>query len=462
MTLTAKSDKTASDICNTLNAREVLTQGFHVLAKPIGPICNLSCQYCFYLEKEILYQNKPATGLNQWAMPENILEAYIRQYIESQPHSTVSFAWQGGEPTLLGIDYFRKIVSLQQKYAQGKRIENALQTNGILIDDAWSEFLAENNFLVGLSVDGPRDLHDCYRTDKGGAPTFDKVMRTIARLKKHGVEFNTLTVVHNQNSRQPLQVYRFLKEAGSRYMQFIPIVERIAVHPPADGLKLISPDSLATAELAPWSVEPIQYARFLCTIFDEWVRNDVGKIFVQLFDVTLAGWVGLEPGLCVFQKTCGSALVIEHNGDVYSCDHYVYRENKLGNILQTPIAALLNSPKQVQFGKAKAEQLPKPCLQCRFLFVCNGECPKHRFVPDAQGREKLNYLCPAYRLFFSHVEPYMEFMAAELRAQRPPANIMDHLRHIGSIGAQIPKPGRNDPCPCGSGLKYKKCCGKNI
>jgi len=429
------------------------SHGFHVLAKPIGPLCNLQCRYCFYLEKELLY---PGTRqASDWALPENILEAFIRQYIESQPSPVVTFGWQGGEPTLVGVEYFRKTVALQQKYANGKRIENTLQTNGILLDDAWGEFLAQNHFLVGLSVDGPRALHDRYRVDKGGAPSFDKVMHSIDLLKKHGVEFNTLTVVQKDNSQHPLEVYRFLRELGHNFLQFIPIVERAAPKPSADGLCLVPPDSAVSAEVTEWSVEPAQYGKFLCAIFDEWVRTDVGKIFVQLFDVTLAAWVGMEPPLCVFQKTCGSSVVLEHNGDVYSCDHFVYPENRLGNIMERPLADLLRSEQQVRFGRDKQDRLPRCCRECDVRFLCNGECPKHRFVRSAEGEENLNYLCPAYKSFFAHVAPCMEFMAAELRSERPPANVMAWIRR-----QERGRPGRNDLCPCGSGKKFKRCCGR--
>ncbi|MBN1569007.1 MAG: anaerobic sulfatase-maturation protein [Acidobacteria bacterium] len=431
---------------------------FHVLAKPVGPACNLACRYCFYLEKERLYPGKP--HLSDWILPDEILEEYIRQYLASQSVPVVSFAWQGGEPTLLGVDYFRKVLALQEKYANGKRIENTLQTNGILLDDGWCEFLAANRFLIGLSLDGPRHLHDRYRVDKGGAPSFDRVMRSVGFLKKHGVDFNTLTVVQKLNSRYPLEVYRFLREIGHGFMQFIPIVERVALEPAADGLQLVSPKSAAAAKVTEWSVEPLQYGRFLCSILDEWVRNDVGKIFVQLFDVTLAAWMGMEPSLCVFQRTCGSAVVLEHNGDIYSCDHYVYPENRLGNIMEQPLASMLNSPQQTRFGQDKKDRLPRFCLDCNVRFICNGECPKHRFAITPDGEENLNYLCPGYKLFFTHSAPYMKFMASELRAQRPPANVMEWARKQDSGSAGGERPGRNDPCPCGSGKKYKKCCGK--
>lgn len=427
--------------------------GFHILTKPIGPICNLDCKYCFYLEKEVLYPD-----VSKWAMPDDVLETYVRQYIEAQPTNTVNFAWQGGEPTLLGVDYFRKVVELQKKYHNGKTIENALQTNGILLNDAWGEFLSDNKWLIGISIDGPREVHDAYRVDKGGQPTFDRVMRGMEVLQKHQVLFNTLTTVHRANSRYPLEVYRFLRNNGSGYMQFIPIVERITQSTTQHGLSLVSPDFADKATVAPWSVEPKQYGRFLCSIFDEWVRKDVGQAFVQIFDVSLEMWMGMEASLCVFRKTCGSALAMEHSGDVYSCDHFVYPENKLGNVMEAALATLVNSPQQKKFGADKNDTLPKYCQQCEVRFACNGECPKHRFATTPDGEPGLNYLCAGYKMFFNHVDPYMRFMAEELRHQRPPANIMESLRSRERQSSG--KPTRNQPCSCGSGRKYKQCCGR--
>lgn len=428
--------------------------GFHVMAKPTGPICNLDCKYCFYLEKEKLYPEN-----SNWAMGEDVLEDFVRQYIEGQQAGVVSFAWQGGEPTLLGTRFFRKVVDLQKIYAQGKRIENSFQTNGILLDDEWCEFLAENNFLIGLSMDGPRELHDCYRVDKGGQPTFDRVIRGLECLKKHEVEFNTLTVVHRKNSYFPTEVYRFLKEIGSGFMQFIPIVERIApVQDPA-GLVLIRPGGAEKAQVSPWSVEALQYGKFLSAIFGEWVRQDVGRYFVQTFDVALESWLGLDQSLCVFRKTCGTALAIEHNGDLFSCDHYVYPENKLGNITEQSLEAMVNSSQQLEFGAAKQESLPRYCRECPVRFACNGECPKHRFIRTPDGEEGLNYLCAGYKLFFQDIDPYMRFMAEELSHRRPPANVMEWAR-VNDFQARERAPvGRNAACPCGSGKKFKKCCG---
>ena len=426
---------------------------FHILAKPIGPICNLDCKYCFYLEKESLYPQA-----STWAKREDVLDSYIRQYIEAHDTPTVDFAWQGGEPTLLGVDYFRNLVQIQKKYANGKRIRNALQTNGVLLNDAWAALFKEHEFLIGVSIDGPRELHDAYRVDKGGQPTFDRVMRGIATLKRNGVEFNTLTTVHRANADHPLDVYRFLREHGSGYMQFIPIVERIAHHVTADGLQLISPDFSEAARVASWSVEPRQFGRFLCTIFDEWIRRDVGRCFVQLFDVSLEMWTGMEASLCVFRRQCGTALAMEHCGDVYSCDHFVYPQNRLGNIMESPLKALVDSDQQRHFGEAKESALPRYCRECDVRFACNGECPKHRFLTTPDGEPGLNYLCAGYKMFFRHVDPWMRFMAAELAANRPPANVMQAIAARESRAA-LEDAGRNDPCPCGSGKKFKRCCG---
>lgn len=408
---------------SVLTERATAVASYHVMAKPTGPLCNLDCSYCFYLEKEKLYP-----GTRDWTMPADVLESYIRQYIESQPNDTVSFAWQGGEPTLLGIFWFESVIELQKKYANGKRIENALQTNGITLDDTWGEFLAANNFLVGISIDGPRELHDAYRVDKGGQPTFDQVMRGIECLKNAGVRFNTLTVVNRKNSYHPSEVYEFLKQIGSGYMQFIPVVERQSQQPSPQGLVLLGPRHASASEVTDWSVEPDAFGNFLCEIFDEWVRHDVGSYFVQLFDVTLELWLGMPPSLCVFSETCGNALALEHNGDLYSCDHYVYPENKLGNIMEEPLTSLTAAKQQTAFGHAKRDSLPAYCRSCDVRFACNGECPKHRFASTPEGEPGLNYLCAAYKKFFHHVAPYMEFMGRELLNLRAPARVMEYAR----------------------------------
>ena len=400
-------------------------KAFHVLAKPIGPICNLDCTYCFYLEKEKLFPEKLTSSsvTENFKMKYDVLESFIRQKIESQDLDTISFAWQGGEPTLLGVEYFKKIVQLQKKYSAGKKIENGFQTNGILLNDEWCEFLAENNFLVGISIDGPRELHDKYRIDKGGKASFEKVMRGINFLKEHNVEFNTLTVVHKENSYYPIEVYNFLKEAGSRYMQFIPVVEREAAESEA-LLKLVPPEYSAESTVTKWSVESHQYGNFLIKIFDEWIKKDIGKYFIQIFDVALESWLGLKQSLCVFNKTCGKALAIEHNGDVYSCDHFVYPQNKLGNIIDQPLESLVYSEQQIKFGNDKQDTLPQYCLNCEVRFACNGECPKHRFINTPDGETGLNYLCAGYKIFFNHIDPYMRFMANEILHKRPASNIM--------------------------------------
>ena len=428
------------------------------MAKPTGSVCNIACEYCFYLEKEKLYPDRRG----QWRMSDEVLERYVRQYIEAQDVPVVEFAWQGGEPTLMGVDFFRRAVELQKKYANGKTITNAFQTNGILLDDEWGEFLAENRFLVGLSIDGPRELHDRYRLDRGGRPTFDRVFAGLRLLRKHGVEFNTLTVLQRHNAGHPMEVYRFLREEGSGFMQFIPIVERAAREPGEDGLELVDPYFEGRAGVTSWSVLPTQYGRFLCRVFDEWVRRDVGRVFVQIFDVSLAAWLGQEPSLCVLAETCGKAMIIEHNGDLYSCDHFVYPAYRLGNVREKTIREMVESPMQVRFGLDKRDRLPRFCRACAFRFACNGGCPKHRFDRTPDGEEGLNYLCKGYRIFFDHVDPYMRFMASEIRSGRPAAGVMEWVRRRDQIRAASArrKPGRNDPCPCGSGRKYKHCCGK--
>jgi uncharacterized protein len=361
-------------------------------------------------------------------MADDVLETYIRQYIQSQTDNHVSFAWQGGEPTLLGIPFFERVVALQKQYANGKSIDNAFQTNGTLLDDAWGEFLARNKFLIGLSIDGPEDVHDAYRVDKGGKPTHARVMRGLNILKKYGVEFNTLTVINRLNSYRARDVYRFLKEIGSKYLQFIPIVEQLAKEPDPNGLVLLKPYSRQESAVSEWSVEPLQFGKFLQQVFDDWVIQDVGRVYVQVFDVALESWYGVPQTLCVFSPKCGSALAVEHNGDVYSCDHFVYPENKLGNIMQKNLSSLVSSPQQTRFGNAKEFALPSDCRQCDVRFACNGECPKHRFLSTASGEYGLNYLCAGYKHFFHHIDPYMRFMAEELKRNGAPARVMEWAR----------------------------------
>ncbi|HEY0863932.1 MAG TPA: anaerobic sulfatase maturase [Lacunisphaera sp.] len=397
---------------------------FHLMTKPMGSKCNLDCTYCFYLEKEKLYP-----GSENFRMKPAVLESYVKDYIAAQPGPVVSFAWQGGEPTLAGLDFFRRAVELQKMHAGGRTIENAIQTNGTLLDDAWGEFLAREKFLVGLSIDGPAVMHDAYRVDKGGQPSFERVMAGLALLKKHGVEFNTLTTVHRRNATAPLEVYRFLRSVGSGYIQFIPIVERNAAADATDGLWLAAPPEGGDPagldrEVTEWSVRPTDYGDFLCRIFDEWVRHDVGRVFVQQFDAALANWMGQPAGVCIFSENCGSALAIEHNGDVFSCDHYVYPRYKLGNLLNTSLAAMVDSPQQQAFGTAKSATLPRYCRECPVKFACHGECPKHRFLRTPQGDPGLNYLCAGYKKFFTHIDSPMRTMAALLGNGRAPAEIM--------------------------------------
>jgi uncharacterized protein len=431
---------------------------FHLMVKPSGASCNLRCTYCFYTEKENLYG-----GPARFRMPPDVLENFIRQYIGSQNTREVQFAWQGGEPTLLGIDFFNAVVALQAKHAAGRKITNTIQTNGTLLTDDWCRFLKKNNFLVGLSVDGPQDLHDRYRTRAHGRPTFDAVMAGAARLRKHKVAFNTLTVLNDHNARRPLDVYRFLRQVGDGHMQFIPIVERL---PDAAaeklGLDLAMPpsatDPTLDAKVTPWSVSPKRLADFYIRLFDAWVRHDVGRVFVQFFDVALGNWMGAGAGLCHFAPTCGRAVVLEHNGDLYACDHYVYPGYKQGNILETPLTELITSEQQRMFGDAKRDRLPQYCRGCEVRPACHGDCPKHRFTQAPGGEPGLSYLCPAYKAIFNHMAPYLEIMAELVRAGRPASDIMDLLSPQGT-NRYASAPGRNAACLCGSGRKYKHCCG---
>jgi uncharacterized protein len=408
-----------------VNITSPITRNFHVMAKPIGPICNLDCTYCYYLEKEKLFPK----GEN-FKMKPDVMEEYIRQYIESQNTMEVTFAWQGGEPTLLGLEYFKNIITLQKKHSGGRKINNTLQTNGTLLDDAWCRFFKEHDFLIGLSIDGPRRLHDTYRLDKGQKPTFQRVMQGLDLLKKHKVEFNTLTVVSASNAKHPIEVYSFLKEAGSGYIQFIPLVERLPDEATASqGLDYAEPPEPGQppSPVTRWSVPSEAFGDFLINIFNEWVKQDVGKVYVQMFDVSLGIWSGHGPGLCLFLEDCGEALALEHNGDLYSCDHFVYPKYKLGNIMNESLGALVNSDPQKAFGGNKSASLPKYCLACEVRFACNGECPKHRFLMTPDGEEGLNYLCAGYKKFFNHVDPYMKKMAELMSQRKAPANIMGML-----------------------------------
>ena len=390
----------------------------YVMLKPVGALCNLACDYCYYLEKSKLYTHNP-----RHVMSDELLERFIKEYIESQTMPQVMFTWHGGETLMRPLSFYKRAVELQKLYGRGRQIDNSIQTNGTLLTNEWCEFFRENNFLVGISIDGPQDFHDEYRRNKIGAPSYHKVMQGITLLKKHGVEYNCMAVVNDYNADYPLEFYNFFKEIGCEFLQFAPIVERLK-----DDKS--SPTSLASAkdkkaELAEFSVSPQQWGNFLCTIFDEWVKKDVGKLYIQLFDSTLANWVGEQPGVCTMAKTCGHAGVMEFNGDVYSCDHFVFPEYKLGNIYNEPLASMMYSDKQLKFGTDKFDKLPKQCKECNVLFACNGECPKNRFTYDKYGEYGLNYLCEGFYQFFNHVAPYMDFMKKELLAKRPPANVMN-------------------------------------
>lgn len=398
-----------------------LSYPIYLMAKPVGALCNLDCQYCYYLDKEELYKNRKNNR-----MTEELLEVFTKEYIEAQPTPHVLFTWHGGETLLRGMDFFRKALHFQKKYARGRQITNTLQTNGILLNDEWCRFFKDNNFLIGISIDGPKHCHDQYRKDKGGHGTFDKVMAGIELLKKHGVEFNVLSVVNSYNVQYPLEVYRFFKEIGAEYIQFSPVVERQGERP--DGLKLLAPDDEITSVVTEWSVPALEYGKFMTTIFDEWVRNDVGRVYVQMFDSTLACLVGEAPGVCVYAKTCGHASAIEFNGDIYSCDHYVFPENKLGNIRRESLISMMLSEKQLKFGDAKRSSLPQQCRECKFFDLCNGECPKNRIIKTADGEKGLNYLCTGLKHYYNHVYPYMQYMAGQLAQQLPPANIMAAIR----------------------------------
>lgn len=419
---------------------------FHIMTKPRGAICNLDCKYCYFLSKERLYPN------SDFRMSETLLEAYTRQYISAQNAPEVTFAWQGGEPTLMGLDFYKQAVGYQQKHKKpNTRIYNSLQTNAVTLDDAWCAFFKAHDFLIGVSLDGTQRLHDTYRVDKGGAPTFERVMRGIRLLQKHCVEFNILTTVHHANAEYPLEIYRFIRdEVGANFMQFIPIVER-------DNATGYQEGDTVTER----SVTAEQYGRFLISIFDEWVRRDVGRVYVQIFDVALGVWVGNRASLCIFQETCGTALALEHNGDVFSCDHYVEPAHKVGNIIDIPLAEIVVSDQQRAFGLAKRDTLPCYCRECDVRFMCNGGCPKNRFIKTPDGEDGLNYLCAGYQAFFRHIDAPMRFMANELAHHRPPANIMNAMRQRDEALVQVlTKARRNDLCPCGSGVKFKKCHGR--
>ena len=399
------------------NIANPFAKPLYVMLKPAGAHCNLACKYCYYLEKNKLYPTA-----QRHLMSDEMLEQFTREYIEAQTMNQVLFTWHGGEPLLRSIDFYRKALSLQQKYAGGRRIDNVIQTNGTLLTDEWCEFFAQNHWLVGISIDGPQPDHDHYRLTAAGKPSWQKVMQGIKLLKKHGVEWNAMAVVNAYNANHPLEFYRFFKENGCQFLQFTPIVERLTRH--EDGRTLASLADKDEISLSEASVVPEQWGYFLCAIFDEWVRKDVGKIFVEIFDCTLANWMGISPGICAYSKECGHAGVMEHNGDVYSCDHFVFPEYKLGNIRDHSLIDMLYGEQQQEFSRLKHSSLPRQCKECDMEFACHGECPKNRFMKDQYGDSGLNYLCLGYYHFYQHVAPYMDYMKQELMAQRPPSNIM--------------------------------------
>jgi uncharacterized protein len=415
-------------------------RAFHVLAKPAGAICNLSCSYCFYTAKERLYPN------SRFRMNDEVMESYLRQYLAAHRGQHATISWQGGEPTLMGLDFFRRSVSCERRYASlGTTTERTIQTNGTLVDAEWCSFLSAHDYLVGLSLDGPQALHDAHRVDKSGKPTFDRVMRAAELLQAHGVAFNILCAVNAANAQHPLEVYRFFRdEVGAQFIQFIPIVER----DDQTGCQ-------READVTDRSVTADQWGRFLIAVFDDWVLNDVGRVFVQHFDAALAAWARAPPEMCIFSPTCGTALALEHNGDLYACDHFVDSNHLLGNILETPLVELVASGAQRRFGLDKRDSLPRYCLGCPVRFACHGECLKNRFVSAPTGESGLNYLCAGYRAFFAHVDAPMRQMALLLQQGRAPAEVMPRHRQERASA----KVGRNDPCPCGSGLKYKRCHG---
>jgi uncharacterized protein len=440
---------------------------FHLLAKPTGAVCNLDCKYCFFLSKEMLYPG------SRFRMADELLETYIRQLLEAHQVPEVNVAWQGGEPTLMGLDFFKRSVEYAEKYRRpDQQIVYTIQTNGTRLDDEWGAFFKQHDFLVGISIDGPRQLHDAYRVNKGGGGSFDQVMRGLDYLKKHQVDFNILCTVHAANADHPLEVYHFFRdELGAQYLQFIPIVERA------------TPENLPVANLG-WSERPggerplyiqegdvvtqrsvgaEQYGHFLSAIFDEWVRRDVGKVFVQMFDVALGSWVG-QHNLCIFAPTCGNALALEHNGDLYSCDHFVEPDYLLGNIQETHMIELIASDQQRKFGQDKQDSLPRYCRECEVRFACNGGCPRNRFIETPDGEPGLNYLCAGYKQFFNHVDRPMRIMADLLRRGHYADEIMhiltmEELNRLRQAMASA-KPG--DPCPCGSGKKFKNCHGRKV
>lgn len=405
---------------NTINP---FSRPLYVMLKPVGAACNLRCHYCYYLEKACFYKDSSKRGLS-----EEMLDQFTKEYIEAQTMNDVLFTWHGGEPLMRPLSFYRKALELQKKYGRGRNISNVIQTNGTLLTDEWCRFLHENNWLVGVSIDGPQEFHDEYRRTASGGPSWAKVMRGIQLLNKHHVEWNAMAVVNDFNADYPLDFYHFFKEMGCRFIQITPVVERMVNH--ADGRHLATLTDDATAPVTDFSVTPEQWGRFLCAIFDEWVRNDVGQTYVELFDCILANWVGVTPGICVYAKECGHAGIMEFNGDVYSCDHFVFPEYRLGNIRKKTITEMLYGEQQQQFSRLKSQSLPKECKKCEWEFACHGECPRTRFIKDVYGNPGKNYLCEGYRMFFRHIAPYMDFMKKEYMNQRPPSNVMQHIQEI--------------------------------
>lgn len=404
-----------------MNTASPFARPLYVMLKPVGSQCNLACDYCYYLEKR---------KLNQQAHPvisDELLETFIQQYIEAQTLPDVLFTWHGGEPLLRPVSFYRRALELQRRYARGRHIDNCLQTNGTLLTDEWCEFLRENNFLVGVSIDGTQTMHDAYRHTRRGGPSWHEVMRGISLLQKHRVEWNAMAVVSQANVDHPQAFYQFFKSIGCQFLQFTPVVERTMER--TDGLTL-APGMAEGGQLTPYSVTPRQWGDFLCGVYDEWVRHDVGEVFVQTFDTTLANWAGVTPGVCSLSSMCGHAAVMEANGDVYACDHFVFPEYRLGNIRQQSLTAMLYGHRQQTFSQMKQTALPRQCRECRYLFACHGECPKNRFVHDEYGESGLNYLCAGYRQFFDHVAADMDYMKAELDAGRPPSNICQKKKRI--------------------------------
>lgn len=392
----------------------------YVMLKPAGSICNLACEYCYYLEKSNLYRTEDISG--KYIMSEELLEKFTEEYINSQTQPQVLFTWHGGETLMRPLTFYKKAMEFQKRYAKGRQIDNCIQTNGTMLTDEWCRFFKENNWLVGVSIDGPQEFHDEYRRNKQGLPSFNKVMNGIRLLNKHGVEWNAMAVVNDFNADYPLEFYRFFKEIGCHYIQFTPVVERFVSH--ADGRKLATLIDREAKEVTDFSITPEQWDNFLCSLFDEWIKEDVGTYYIQLFDSTLANWVGEQPGVCTMARTCGHAGVMEYNGDVYACDHFVFPEYKLGNIYTHTLVEMMYGEKQQAFGADKERMLPTQCRECEFLFACHGECPKNRFCWTATGEPGLNYLCSGYLRFFKHVAPYMDYMKRELLAKRSPANVM--------------------------------------